>query len=228
MLVIDEAYGLYPSATGQSPDIYKTAVIDTLVAEVQSVPGDDRCVLLLGYQDEMETMLRNANPGLARRFPVSEAFHFQDFTDDELKQVAELKLKQQAYVASKDAMHCMMEGLKRARNKLHFGNAGEVDILLNRAKQRHQQRCAESMLPHNNLLEASDVDVDFGKPTVQIAELFKDDVGHDSLVKRLEEIRNVVSRMRALKLDPHEKVPYNYVFCGPPGMSPRHVSIRDD
>jgi hypothetical protein len=28
-------------------DPYKTAVIDTMVAEVQSTPGEDRCVLLL-------------------------------------------------------------------------------------------------------------------------------------------------------------------------------------
>lgn len=84
VLVIDEAYGLYSSTTGQSADPYKTAVIETLVAGIQSVPGDDRCVLLLGYHDDMETMLRNANPGLARRFPMSGAFHFQDFTDDEL------------------------------------------------------------------------------------------------------------------------------------------------
>lgn len=39
-------------------DQYKTAVIDTLVAEVQSVPGEDRCVLLLGYKDQMEEMFQ--------------------------------------------------------------------------------------------------------------------------------------------------------------------------
>lgn len=55
VLVIDEAYMLYggSSATVGSSvsDLYKTAVIDTIVAEVQSVLGDDRCVLLLGYKD---------------------------------------------------------------------------------------------------------------------------------------------------------------------------------
>lgn len=35
------------SGAGGSADPYKTAVIDTIVAEVQSVPGEDRCVLLL-------------------------------------------------------------------------------------------------------------------------------------------------------------------------------------
>jgi hypothetical protein len=39
-------------------DPYKTAVIDTIVAEIQSVPGEDRCVLLLGYEDQMVEMFR--------------------------------------------------------------------------------------------------------------------------------------------------------------------------
>ena len=52
---------------GNQTDMYKTAVIDTIVAEVQSVPGEDRCVLLLGYEDEMRTMFQNVNPGLSRR-----------------------------------------------------------------------------------------------------------------------------------------------------------------
>lgn len=37
-------------------DSFKTAVIDTLVAEVQAEPGADRCVLLLGYKKQMEEM----------------------------------------------------------------------------------------------------------------------------------------------------------------------------
>jgi hypothetical protein len=38
-------YGRSGSAGNADP--YKTAVIDTLVAEVQSTPGEDRCILLL-------------------------------------------------------------------------------------------------------------------------------------------------------------------------------------
>jgi hypothetical protein len=44
--------------TGQQNDPYKTAVIDTLVAEVQSTLGEDRCVLLLGYEKEMREMFQ--------------------------------------------------------------------------------------------------------------------------------------------------------------------------
>lgn len=57
VLIIDEAYMLYPGGKGGTigggdSDIYKMAVVDTLVAEVQSTPGEDRCVLLLGYEDK--------------------------------------------------------------------------------------------------------------------------------------------------------------------------------
>lgn len=48
---------LYSKNSG-SQDQFKTTVIDTLVAEIQSVPGEDRCVLLLGYKEQMEEMFQ--------------------------------------------------------------------------------------------------------------------------------------------------------------------------
>jgi hypothetical protein len=49
---------LYAGGSGGGADIYKTAVIDTIVAEVQSTPGEDRCVLLLGYRQQIEDMFQ--------------------------------------------------------------------------------------------------------------------------------------------------------------------------
>jgi hypothetical protein len=68
-------YGGSASSGGSSSDPYKTAVIDTIVAEVQSTIGEDRAVLLLvslcncfcdstmsnavqGYKDQMEEMFQ--------------------------------------------------------------------------------------------------------------------------------------------------------------------------
>lgn len=45
-----------------SGDSFKTTVIDTIVAEIQSVPGEDRCVLLLGYKEQMEEMFQACLP----------------------------------------------------------------------------------------------------------------------------------------------------------------------
>jgi hypothetical protein len=46
----------------------QVAVIDTLVAKVQGVPGDDRCVLMLGYKGQMEARWRGGN-GQGSRAP---------------------------------------------------------------------------------------------------------------------------------------------------------------
>ena len=75
VLVIDEAYALCTSnsLTGTS-DVYGTAVIDTLVEQIQAKPGDDRVVVMLGYRKEMEEMFKNVNPGLARRFQMEHAY----------------------------------------------------------------------------------------------------------------------------------------------------------
>ena len=84
VLVIDEAYSLSAAggvgSGGGGGDPYRTAVVDTLVEQVQNVPGEDRCVLLLGYRAEMEEFMRGTNPGLARRFALDNAFSFEDYT----------------------------------------------------------------------------------------------------------------------------------------------------
>ena len=60
---------------GNRSDPYRTGVVDTIVSEVQSEAGEDRCVLLLGYRDKMETMFRNVNPGLSRRYLFRVTLH---------------------------------------------------------------------------------------------------------------------------------------------------------
>jgi hypothetical protein len=53
-LIIDEAYGLFPGTMGTSGDPYRISVIDTIVGEIQNVPGEDRCVIMLGYTEQMD------------------------------------------------------------------------------------------------------------------------------------------------------------------------------
>lgn len=236
VLVIDEAYGLYGGGgnQGASSDPYKTAVIDTIVAEVQSVPGDDQCVLLLGYKDQMETMFQNVNPGLSRRFPIASAFTFDDFTQDELRKIVHLKLKQQGYQASGQAVSVAVEMLDRARNRPNFGNAGEVDILLNDTKARHQrrltlarQKAGNSQTPtkgaltdDDTLLNAQDFDPDFDRANssaTNVKALFRDTVGSEQVVALLEGYQDTVRRLKSLEMDPKENIPFNFLFRGPPG-----------
>ncbi|KAF2429946.1 P-loop containing nucleoside triphosphate hydrolase protein [Tothia fuscella] len=222
VLLIDEAYGLCGSL-GESgtSDPYKTAVIDTIVAEVQSVPGDDRCVLLAGYKEQMEEMFQKVNPGLSRRFPLASAFVFEDFDNREMAKIFDLKLRKLAFKTTDLGKRVAMEVLRRARNRPNFGNAGEVDILLDHAKARQQQRLNEGgVRDDRSLFEPIDFDEDFDRgerADTNVRLLFKGVIGCETIISQLEGYQNSVKMLKAMDMDPREEIPFNFLFRGPPG-----------
>jgi hypothetical protein len=230
VLIIDEAYMLYSGSkgVGNTTDSYKTAVVDTIVAEVQSTPGEDRCVLLLGYREEMEEMLGNSNPGLARRFQLNYAFQFEDFDDQQLREILDLKLKKQGLDATEEAKNVAIELLSRARNRPNFGNAGEVENLISHAKAQQQKReSAENPARRcaDVLFEPQDFDADFERTTnatLNCRKLFADAVGFEAIVRKLEGYQQIAANMRARNMDPRTQIPFNFIFKGPPGKC-RHT-----
>ncbi|KAG7444044.1 P-loop containing nucleoside triphosphate hydrolase protein [Guyanagaster necrorhizus] len=219
VLIIDEAYGLYGGGnTGQQNDPYKTAVIDTIVAEVQSTPGEDRCVLLLGYKQQIEEMFQNVNPGLSRRFAIEDAFNFDDFSTDELREILDLKLKSQDLQATEEAKKVALEVLGRAKIRPNFGNAGEVENMLSKAKANYMTRvgtqCSVDMI-----FQPADFDPAFDRGShadVNIEELFKDVVGCDDIVAKLRRYQKTASAGRRRGQDVRDLIPTSFVFKGPP------------
>ncbi len=65
VLFIDEAYSLYKG--GENADSFGLEAIDTLISEMENHRGD-LVVIMAGYPEEMETLMR-ANPGLESRMP---------------------------------------------------------------------------------------------------------------------------------------------------------------
>ncbi len=227
VLIIDEAYMLYSGGkgVGNTSDPYKTAVIDTIVAEVQSNPGEDRCVLLLGYKDQMEEMLENSNPGFARRFQLSYAFEFEDFDDQQLREILDLKLKTQGLDATEEAKDVAIGLLSRARDRPNFGNAGDVENLISHAKAQEQKRRLLQR-PTKRSAEViflpQDFDENFDRAksaAVNCQMLFADVVGCEELISKLERYQRVAENMRARGLDPRTQIPFNFIFKGPPGES---------
>ncbi|KAL4256309.1 CbxX/CfxQ family protein [Pleurotus pulmonarius] len=226
VLVIDEAYMLY-SKQGGTADPYKTAVIDTIVAEVQSVPGEDRCVLLLGYKEQMEEMFQNVNPGLARRFAIENAFKFEDFTDPELLEIMNLKLKQQDLAATDDAKKVAIAVLARARNRPNFGNGGEVENLLSQAKARYQARASKSAV--DIVFEPQDFDPDHdrnSRAATNLQELFKDIIGCENVITRLGDYQRIAETIKSKNLDARTLIPTSFVFKGPPGTGKTTVARK--
>ncbi|KAF1353179.1 hypothetical protein BDV97DRAFT_387680 [Delphinella strobiligena] len=107
-------------AASKEVDPYKATIVDTIVAETQSAPGEGRCVLLRNYDYQMEEMFQNTNPGLARRFAMDDAFDFKDFDNDQLRKILDLKV------------------LDLARRRANFGNGSAVENLISTAKNAQQ------------------------------------------------------------------------------------------
>ncbi len=81
VLFIDEAYALY-GEEHQANDFGKEA-ITTLISEMEN-HRDDMLVVMAGYIDEMETLMK-ANPGLRSRMPY--IIEFPNYSRDQLFQI---------------------------------------------------------------------------------------------------------------------------------------------
>ena len=75
-------------------------MLDTIVEKVQNTESDDTAVLMLGYEKQMREMLRNQNPGLARRFSSDYPFMFDDYNQQELLQILQFKCEKENIVLS--------------------------------------------------------------------------------------------------------------------------------
>ena len=130
VLVIDEAYGLDPSSGNGNGaiaggDPFRGAVVDALVSRVQGEAGADVCVLLLGYERPMREFLRKANPGLARRFDLENAFVFDDYDDQALLKILLQNVRKRSLkVSLSDAKAAVRKRLAKQRLRPNFGNAG--------------------------------------------------------------------------------------------------------
>lgn len=227
ILIIDEAHIMNPTRRNGWDDTsyceYRQGIIDTLVSMVSNAPGEDRCVILMGYPDEMKQLLSSANPGLARRFPVADAFTFESFDDEQLAKILDTKLQKQGLQTTPEARTVALKQLSIARQRPNFGNGGEIDNLLTRAKERYQKR--QSQKPFEDRLadvvfEREDFDPDHARTMGGIDELdkmFQDFVGFDETVAMFRRYQRRVKGMRARGLDAKDFIPFTFVFKGAPG-----------
>lgn len=122
VLFVDEAYSL---ARGGEKDFGKEA-IDVLVKAMEDNKYDFICILA-GYTNEMDAFLE-INPGLPSRFPIQ--ILFQDYTVEELLQIADQMVADKDYVLSSGARDRLDRHLTKLKNELSpfetFSNARYV------------------------------------------------------------------------------------------------------
>ncbi|KAG2452041.1 hypothetical protein HYH02_003079 [Chlamydomonas schloesseri] len=224
VLVIDEAYGLYPGEGVRDP--FREAVVDTIVARVQGVPGDDRCVLLLGYEDQMREMLRKANPGLARRFQLDAAWRFEDYGPEDLLAITREAAKKKGWALDEPCLLAAVEALEAQRRKPNFGNAGAVNNLLSAAVLRMEARLRK--LTPAQRAAAAPVPEDFLPPRQggDPKAIFDDLIGCKEVLAKLREWQATITACQAMGRDPLASFELNFRFVGSPGTGKTTVARR--
>lgn len=138
VLFIDEAYGLYRPTSQHD---YGFEAIEELLRALED--NRDRLVVIFaGYEEPMQTMLREANPGLASRFGT--AIHFPDYSADELVAIfrrfcAEMHVQLTEPAAQRVA--ATLDAIHTARGD-RFGNGRAVRNLFETCLRRQAERLA--------------------------------------------------------------------------------------
>ncbi|PWY96547.1 P-loop containing nucleoside triphosphate hydrolase protein [Aspergillus sclerotioniger CBS 115572] len=222
VLVIDDAHMLYQGSghgTNES-DSHRIAVVDTLVANISSKPGEDRCIILTGYPDQMKEFFDNSNPGLQRRFLLEEAFRFQDYSVDQLAEILDLKMSRDGLTATDEARKAAIEVLSRALDRPNFGNGGDVENLLGKAKAAFNKRLKGVSDRQGKMIEPVDFDSEYDrafKISKACESLFSTMIGMDPIITLFKDYQQMAAGMRLREIDPRPYVPFAYVFKGPPG-----------
>ena len=71
---------------------------------------------------------------MIRRFNLEDAFHFEDFSDEDLKQVLKYGVRKEALKIAPGTVDEAVKNIAARRRLDGFGNAAEVEKGLNRAK----------------------------------------------------------------------------------------------
>ncbi len=129
ILFIDEAYMLYKE---DSPNDFGPEAITALITEMSDGPGDI-AIMVAGYPEEMDRFIKS-NPGLKSRF--RNYYHFDDFTPNELVDIAKYAAKKKDVILDKGALEkikIIVTDAYRKRDKT-FGNARLVHSIIDEAK----------------------------------------------------------------------------------------------
>ncbi|KAK6715262.1 hypothetical protein SNK04_006198 [Fusarium graminearum] len=225
VLIIDDAHLLYQDPSrNESPDSFRNGIIDTLVANISGTANEDRCVILCGYAEMMEAMFLRTNPGLQRRFPIENSLHFENYDEEQLHQILKQKMERDNLIATDEADVVARETLSRMSRRPNFGNGGDVENLLSRAKVHRITRLKGSNIDfadfHKQALQPQDFDPDFDRPRradEHRNSLFQDFVGFDSIIGQFRGYPKMADGMRRCGVDPKSFIPWTFIFSGPLG-----------
>ena len=148
VLFIDEAYSLSPKDSLN--DLGKEAIA-TLIKAMED-NRDDLVVIFAGYTKEMKDFV-NSNSGIASR--IGYTFEFENYKDEELYKIFEIKCKKYDLIIKPDVKEKIMEVFKYFSSVENFGNGRFVDKMLQEILVKHSMN--KNLMKNINTLMVDDI-----------------------------------------------------------------------
>ncbi|KAM7189096.1 P-loop containing nucleoside triphosphate hydrolase protein [Naviculisporaceae sp. PSN 640] len=235
VLMIDETYKLDPYRSNYGHEDgcgSRQRAIDTIVDEIQNAPGEDICVIMCGCKPEMEKMIRRANSGFARHFPLADAFIFKDFTKDELVELLNSQLTKVGCSMTDEARVVAVEVLDSAKEGPNFGNGVEVVNLIGRAMVNYRIRLGKMSPTERSgvvetCFEPEDIDPKYKSILCiddDIKKAFEQWDGAEHIADQCKSLANRAKALRQAGRNPVRFMPFQMVFYGPPGTGKSSVA----
>ena len=149
VLFIDEAYSLL------STDNYSKECISTLIKAMED-HRDNLCVILAGYPQEMEELLKS-NSGFESR--IAFKIDFPNYTETELYKIFNNMLKQEGFKLSRNCKSIVQDYFNNEviNNKENFSNGRLVRNLTEKIKMEQANRIIKEKSNNLDLITTADV-----------------------------------------------------------------------
>lgn len=155
ILFVDEAYALNDRYSGHKG--FGEEALDVLVKEMED-RRDSLAVILAGYSDRMNELL-SINPGLKSRIPS--VITFPDYSSDELLEIGRRIAKTRGLRLDLGAEAVMKALLEAKKKEDGFGNAREVENLVDAAQRNQLERLVHlgnlATTEENSLIASGDI-----------------------------------------------------------------------
>ncbi|MDV4151078.1 AAA family ATPase [Clostridium sp. AL.422] len=220
VLFIDEAYSLFQ---GENDKIGKE-IVDSLIKGIED-NRNNLTVILAGYEKDMEEFL-SINQGLKSRFP--NIIHFEDYTPDEMYQIAIQIAKSKGYRISKNVKNDLIDLFIRNQltGKNDLGNARFVRNIIENAIIYSSRKYLNNNKREIDLLEREDFNFK-ANAKFDLEEKLKNIIG-------LEEVKDLLrsqyklliaqEKRKSVGVNTEIEQNLNMVFVGNPGTGKTSIA----
>ena len=143
VLFIDEAYGLYQSGSADSgggggSNQFGQEAIEVLLQFMEN--DDTSLVIMAGYPEQMEDLLKNGNAGFNSRIGEQGRFMFEDYKPDVLLKIALSKVKNTGYTEEfSKKLHAIFAALYKFKDK-DWANARTAENTISKIKSNYRAK----------------------------------------------------------------------------------------